>query len=44
MLFVGEILAANVDEDVLTVGHLDPFKAKPTIQKNHIYYTLLNRK
>ena len=43
-LFVGEILAASVDEDVLTADHLDPLKAKPILQKNHIYYTLLNRK
>jgi flavin reductase (DIM6/NTAB) family NADH-FMN oxidoreductase RutF len=39
-LFVGEVLSASLNEDVLTRGKLDPVKAKPIIQKNHLYYTI----
>ncbi|MCD6263350.1 flavin reductase family protein [Candidatus Bathyarchaeota archaeon] len=39
-LFVGEIVAASIEEEVLTDGRLDPLKAKPIVQKNMIYYTL----
>ena len=37
-LFVGEVLAASVNEDVLTGGKLNPLKAKPMTQKNYVYY------
>ena len=37
-LFVGEVLEASVEEDVLTDENLDPLKAKPIVQKNHVYY------
>ena len=37
-LFVGEVLAASVNEDVLTDGKLNPLKAKPMTQKNYVYY------
>lgn len=39
-VFVGEVVAASVDEDVLTDGKLDPVKAKPIINKNHVYHTI----
>ncbi len=39
-LFVGEVVAASVDEEVLREGNLDASKAKPIVQKNHIYYTI----
>jgi flavin reductase (DIM6/NTAB) family NADH-FMN oxidoreductase RutF len=39
-LFIGEVIAASVDENVLTDGILDPVKAKPIINKNHVYYTI----
>lgn len=42
-LFVGEVLSASLNEDVLTRGKLDPVKAKPIIQKNHIYYTIIEK-
>ena len=39
-LFVGKVVAASVDENVLTEGVLDLMKAKPIVQKNHVYYTV----
>lgn len=43
-LFVGEILEASVKEDVLTGGKLDPMKARPIVQKNHVYFTVTDDK
>lgn len=43
-LFVGEVLNAVVDDEVLSGGNLDPLKAKPIISKNHIYYTVTDSK
>ena len=43
-LFVGEVVSSRLDEDVLTEGGLDILKAKPIIQKNHIYFTVKKRK
>jgi flavin reductase (DIM6/NTAB) family NADH-FMN oxidoreductase RutF len=43
-LFVGKVLAASVDESVLTDGNFDPLKAKPIVQKNHIYFTVTDSK
>jgi flavin reductase (DIM6/NTAB) family NADH-FMN oxidoreductase RutF len=39
-LFVGEVVAASVDEDVLEDGRLVLTKAKPVIQKNWSYHTV----
>lgn len=43
-LFVGEVVTASIDMEVLTDGNLDPMKAKPMINKNHVYYTVTNQK
>jgi flavin reductase (DIM6/NTAB) family NADH-FMN oxidoreductase RutF len=40
-LFVGEVVAASINEEVLTDdGKVDVLKAKPISQRNHIYYGL----
>jgi flavin reductase (DIM6/NTAB) family NADH-FMN oxidoreductase RutF len=39
-LFVGEVLAASIDASVLTDNKFDPLKAKPIVQKNHVYFTV----
>jgi len=39
-LFVGEVVAASVDEEVLEDGRLVLTKAKPVIQKNWNYHTV----
>ena len=40
-LFVGEVVAASIDDKVLAMdGTLDVAKAKPIIQKNHVYWTV----
>jgi flavin reductase (DIM6/NTAB) family NADH-FMN oxidoreductase RutF len=39
-LFVGEVLAASADEEVLEDGRLVLTKARPVIQKNWIYHTV----
>ena len=33
-LFIGEVIAASIDEEVLSNGNLDPMKAKPIINKS----------
>ena len=38
-LFVGEVVAARLEEDVMTGNSLDVLKARPMIQKNHVYFT-----
>lgn len=43
-LFVGEVIAARADDDVLDGERLDVLKARPIVQKNHIYYTLTDEK
>jgi flavin reductase (DIM6/NTAB) family NADH-FMN oxidoreductase RutF len=43
-LFIGEVIAASVDEKVMKDEVLDPIKAKPIIQKNHVYFTITNKK
>jgi flavin reductase (DIM6/NTAB) family NADH-FMN oxidoreductase RutF len=43
-LFIGEVIAASADEDILTEGKFDPLKAKPIVQKNHIYFTVTDSK
>jgi len=40
-LFVGEVVAASIDEEVLREdGRVDVLKARPIFQRNHIYYGL----
>jgi flavin reductase (DIM6/NTAB) family NADH-FMN oxidoreductase RutF len=41
-LFVGEILAASIDERCLKDGKLNLFKANPIAQKNWDYHTISN--
>ncbi len=43
-IFIGKVLIASINEDVLTGGNLDLLKAKPMIQKNHVYYTVTDHK
>jgi len=43
-LFVGEVLDSSIDEEVLTGGRLNPLKAKPIVQKNHVYFTVTDNK
>jgi len=38
-LFVGEIVAAHADKDMLTNGTLDVLKAKPISHKGDFYFT-----
>jgi len=39
-LFVGEVVAASVDDEVLENGRLVLTKAKPVVQKNWVYHTV----
>ena len=39
-LFVGEVVATTADEDVINGDVLDPMKARPIVQKNHVYFTV----
>ncbi len=43
-LFVGEVIATTADEEVLNGDVLDPLKAKPIVQKNHVYFTVTDKK
>lgn len=44
-LFVGEVIATSADEDILTEDmNLDVLKAKPILQKNHVYFTVTDKK
>ena len=43
-LFVGEVLRASVNEDLLSNGNLDLMKAKPIVQKNRVYFSVTDRK
>lgn len=43
-LFVGEVLKAWLNEDVILERKLNPMKARPMTQKNHVYFTLTNEK
>jgi flavin reductase (DIM6/NTAB) family NADH-FMN oxidoreductase RutF len=42
-LFVGKVVATSVDEEVMKGDALDILKARPIIQKNHVYYTVCPR-
>ena len=39
-LFVGEVLATSADEGVMDGDVLNVLRARPIVQKNHIYYTV----
>jgi flavin reductase (DIM6/NTAB) family NADH-FMN oxidoreductase RutF len=43
-LFVGKVVATSANEGVLKGDYLDPLKAKPIVQKNHVYYTITDKK
>jgi flavin reductase (DIM6/NTAB) family NADH-FMN oxidoreductase RutF len=43
-LFVGEVIATSADEEVMDGDVLDPMKAKPIVQKNHVYFTVTDKK
>ncbi|HUS78713.1 MAG TPA: flavin reductase family protein [Patescibacteria group bacterium] len=43
-LFVGEVVATTVDEEYMEDGSLDVLKARPIVQKNHVYFTVTDRK
>jgi flavin reductase (DIM6/NTAB) family NADH-FMN oxidoreductase RutF len=43
-LFVGEVVAASADEEVMKGDSLDVLKARPIVQKNHIYFTVTDEK
>ncbi len=43
-LFLGEVVATSADESVLNGGFLDALKAKPIVQKNHVYFTVTDDK
>lgn len=39
-LFVGHVVSACADETILSDGNFDPLKARPIVQKNHVYFTV----
>ena len=43
-LFVGEVVASSADEDVMDGDALNVLKARPTVQKNHVYFTVTDKK
>ena len=43
-LFVGQVVAASVDTSVFTENQFDPLKAKPIVQKNHVYFTVTEKR
>lgn len=43
-LFVGEVVATSVDEEVMKGDVLDVLKARPIVQKNHVYFTVTDEK
>jgi flavin reductase (DIM6/NTAB) family NADH-FMN oxidoreductase RutF len=43
-LFVGEVLSASADEVVIKGGALDVLRARPIVQKNHVYFTATDEK
>ena len=42
-LFLGEVVATSADESVLNGDLLDALKAKPIVQKNHVYFTITDK-
>jgi len=43
-LFVGEVVATSVDEDVMDGDVLNVLRARPIVQKNHVYFTVTDKK
>lgn len=43
-LIVGEVVATSADEDVMKGDVLDVLKARPIVQKNHVYFTVTDEK
>jgi flavin reductase (DIM6/NTAB) family NADH-FMN oxidoreductase RutF len=43
-LFVGEVVATTADSGVMKDDVIDMLKARPIVQKNHVYYTVKDRK
>ena len=43
-LFVGKVVATSADEDVMIGDTLDVLKARPIVQKNHVYFTVTDEK
>jgi flavin reductase (DIM6/NTAB) family NADH-FMN oxidoreductase RutF len=43
-LFIGEVVATTADEDVMNGDVLDPMKARPIVQKNHVYFTVTDER
>ena len=39
-LFVGEVLATSADEGVMDGDVLNVLRARPIVQKNHVYYSV----
>ena len=43
-LFVGEVVATTADRGVMKGDVIDVLKARPIVQKNHVYYTVTDEK
>lgn len=43
-LFVGEVVASSADENVMDGDALNVLKARPIVQKNHVYFTVTDKK
>ncbi len=43
-LFIGEVVAPTADKDVMNGDVLDPMKARPIVQKNHVYFTVTDER
>ncbi len=43
-LFVGEVVASTGDAEMMNGDVLDVLKAKPIVQKNHVYFTVTDKK
>ena len=43
-LFVGKIVSASADDDVLEGERVNLLKARPIVQKNHVYFTVSDKK
>jgi flavin reductase (DIM6/NTAB) family NADH-FMN oxidoreductase RutF len=43
-LFLGKVVATSADEEVMKGDFLDPLIAKPIVQKNHVYFTVTDKK
>ncbi len=39
-LFVGEVVATSADEEVMDGDALNVLRARPIVQKNHVYYSV----